>query len=105
MGQYDSFVLRVWRRAAAGDGQWVGRLEHLQERESRIFHDADTLFSYLRATICPTDMSAIVASYLEATSPTSVLEHDGPVGGKGRTKDVESDDLIREGSDVSSATT
>jgi|GEM_PF-2317019 len=52
MGQYDSFVLRVWRRAAS-KGAWVGQLEHLQERDSHTFHDVDLLLAHLRATIAP----------------------------------------------------
>lgn len=52
MGQYDSFVLRVWRRVA-NDGEWVGRLEHLQEHDNRTFHDVDLLLVHLRATISP----------------------------------------------------
>lgn len=58
MGQYDSFVLRVWRRVA-NDGEWVGRLEHLQERDNRTFHDVDLLLVHLRATISPTGTHAV----------------------------------------------
>jgi hypothetical protein len=47
MGKYDSYVLRVWRRAHAPSGQWVARLDHIQGHESQSFHDRDTLIAHL----------------------------------------------------------
>lgn len=55
MTRHESFLVRVWRRPRPGEGQWVGRVEHLQQRETRTFHDPEELLVYLRAAIGPGD--------------------------------------------------
>jgi hypothetical protein len=51
MSRYDSYVLRVWRRAHAPAGQWVARLDHIQGHESHSFHDRDALIAHLIAAL------------------------------------------------------
>ena len=55
MAKHESFLVRVWWRARSGEGQWVGRLEHLQERAVQNFHDPEALLAHLRAVLIPLD--------------------------------------------------
>lgn len=54
MATHESFLLRVWWRARSGEGQWVGRLEHLQEHAVQTFHEPEALLAYLRTVLIPT---------------------------------------------------
>ena len=53
MAKHESFLVRVWWRARSGEGQWVGRLEHLQERAVQNFHDPEALLAHLRSVLMP----------------------------------------------------
>ncbi len=53
MAKHESFLVRVWWRARSGEGQWVGRLEHLQERAVQNFHDPEELLAHLRTVLMP----------------------------------------------------
>jgi hypothetical protein len=53
VAKHESFLVRVWWRARSGEGQWVGRLEHLQERAVQNFHDPEELLAHLRSVLMP----------------------------------------------------
>ena len=53
MSKHESFLVRVWWRARSGEGQWVGRLEHLQDRAVQNFHDPEELLAHLRKVLIP----------------------------------------------------
>jgi hypothetical protein len=53
VAKHESFLVRVWWRARSGEGQWVGRLEHLQERAVQNFHDPEELLAHLRTVLMP----------------------------------------------------
>jgi hypothetical protein len=55
VAKHESFLLRVWWRARSGEGQWVGRLEHLQEHAVQTFQEPEVLLAYLRTVLIPTE--------------------------------------------------
>jgi hypothetical protein len=55
VAKHESFLIRVWWRARSGEGQWVGRLEHLQDRAVQNFHDPEALLAHLRTVLMPTE--------------------------------------------------
>jgi len=52
MDRYDSFIVRVWRRAGEG-ARWAGRLEHIQEGTNWRFYDPELLLASLRDALGP----------------------------------------------------
>ncbi len=88
MAQHESFLVRVWWRARPGEGQWVGRLEHLQKRQVQTFHDPEALLEYLRALIIPS-----------ATRVSEWRPGSGPIlDVKQGSNEPEGDDLTAEAS-------
>ncbi|MGH2346695.1 MAG: hypothetical protein ACRDG4_15830 [Chloroflexota bacterium] len=79
MAKHESFLVRVWWRARSGEGQWVGRVEHLQERTVRNFHDPEALLTHLRAVFMPA----------EAANP---LEDKAILGGVHSLRETDTDD-------------
>lgn len=51
MPQQDAYMLRIWRSRAVSGQQWVARLEHLPEGESRRFGDPEALLAYLGTVV------------------------------------------------------
>jgi len=51
MIQYDSYLLRVWRRRGEDSEEWAGRLEHLQAGTSLRFATRLSLLCHLRAIL------------------------------------------------------
>ena len=45
----DTFVVRFWREATAGEARWRGRIEHVQSGESAAFLEIGAMLSFLRA--------------------------------------------------------
>jgi hypothetical protein len=70
VAKHESFLVRVWWRARSGEGQWVGRLEHLQERAVQNFHDPEELLAHLRTVLMPLEG----AEPVDGESPYSVFE-------------------------------
>jgi hypothetical protein len=68
MPGYDSFMLRVWRRSGADDGQWVARLEHLPDGSTRTFHSLQDLLEELACVLA-------VAPWKGAVPPIADLEN------------------------------
>ncbi|HVC83162.1 MAG TPA: hypothetical protein VNL35_21950 [Chloroflexota bacterium] len=99
MAQHESFLVRVWWRARQGEGQWVGRLEHLRQRKIQHFHDPEALLAHLRTVIMPEEIGTPEAdpkggpliegkeSSKEPTGDDSVDEITIPrVGGTGESR-------------------
>ena len=57
MRQYDSYLVRVWR----SDGEWAGRLEHVQGDRSLRFTTPGALLGYLQSVISGEETAAALA--------------------------------------------
>jgi len=86
LAQHESFLVRVWWRARQGEGQWVGRLEHLRQRKIQHFHDPEALLAHLRTVIMPEEFG----------TPESDPKGGSMIAGKESSKEPTGDDSVDE---------
>jgi len=51
MPRQDAYMLRIWRSRAVSGRQWVARLDHLPDGESRRFGDPEALLAHLQGLV------------------------------------------------------
>jgi len=83
MIQYDSYLLRIWRRRGEGSEEWAGRLEHLQAGTSLGFATRTTLLCHLRAALDSEQQAGPSPLWAEepAGSAAGLPDKEQPIGG------------------------